>query len=1725
MNQLFFFRLNPNLEMIKKLVLPVIVLPVIVLIIMVSLLFIINNSNDKFKVDQLTIDQQRQQHKNHLNNSPFAETLTWGKKKRKLNGLPPNRYFEQMWELSINPTTGKLDDGELTILREQIIQQRAGLRNPGDANNAWVERGPNNIGGRTRVIMFDPNDTSNNTVYAGGVSGGLWINTNITSAASTWARVENVPGNLSVTSITVDPRNSNMWYVGTGEQYTAGDVVGNGVYGTIDGGTTWTAINIPVADNGDINFNATNLFLSGTYYVNDILAWDNGVSTELFVGVGAHLYGDASNPTNWLGLQSAGLYRSVDNGLSWNRIESANMEYTFSGNNYYYIPNDFEIGADNRLWLGTISTPGIGATGGGRVFSSTNGSTWTEAAASPLTDSDRVELEASATNANKIYALTQGSSSPVHMYETTNAFASITSLSLPNDADTGISANDFCRGQAFYDLVIEADPADDDIFYIGGIDLFKTTNGGSSYTQLSHWYGGFGFQLVHADQHSIAFANNSSTRMLYGNDGGVYFSNNAGGNITVRNNGYNVTQFVKAGIGPDGNGDTIGIFSAGAQDNGTQAFRDGNTSPGVNSSEELSDGDGFYTFIDKDGQYAIATYVNNVIYRFDLPWNGLGRRQGGATTLLSDQSTGDFVNQMDYDSDANRLLSNNSAGTSYSIRSINVAANSNGAFTNNALTSKPTAFRASPFATNTWYVGTADGSLLRLTNVTNSSATFTAITTPFVGSVSSVRFGETANDLIVTMHNYGVTSVWYSPNAGANWLSKEGNLPNIPVRDFLLNPLEPNEAIIATQLGVWQTLDFDTTNPSWTQSYNGMSDVSVTSLDYWDVSGDDMTNQVIASTYGRGVFTGSFTETGIPDSEAPTAPTNLAASNSTGNSVDLNWDAATDNVGVTEYGIYQDGILIDTTPIDSYQVLGLNPLTSYDFYVIAKDAAGNSSPQSNTVTATTIAPDTEAPSTPLNLLASNVTTSTVDLAWEASSDNYNSVSYDIYQNGVFVINVSTTTSQIIGLSGDTVYSFKVRATDPAGNESEDSNEVAILTLLSDFTYCVSQSTNTDDEYIGRVQLNTIDNPSGPLFYSDFTSMSTTLRKGIQYTINITPVWTGTLYNEGYGVWIDYNNDGDFVDAGEEVFTVAPSQTNPVSGSFTIPQSASESDLRMRVTLRYNQTPGPCDSFTYGEVEDYTVKVIGSGDLIYSNNTWTPYAPSPITGVDNALVLDGTYNLIGDIQLNNIRVNEGANMVIEKAQSLTLNGDLISKDNVVLDSDSDEYASLIVTNFVVGNVQYKRFVNTTASSGGNDLIAPPVFGEAFDDFRTANPNILSNSANTLFLFGPFDKVTDTYLLYSDTETAPMYAGTGYRSASTDASTFTFTGLVNTRNVSVPIVNDGPNSPEWNLVGNPYPSYVKLSDFLAANSDQFDTQSAGIYGYDGDASNGWTIWNQAYSDMNSNAIIAPGQGFLVASATNNGQINFTPTMRSIGSDDDFIAGRQETNSTIVHLQLELNNATEGNYKTDFYFTDNATNGLDFNYDASIFGGQAPSSFALYSHLLEENYSIDMAIQSLGFDALTNAVIPLGIHNNQGQQFSISISESTIPENVEVYLEDTQTNTFTLLNNSDYTITLAQDLNTIGRYLLRFNEETLSANFNEGHNLDIYTTSQPKTLVVKGLLFEDTTFTIYDIQGRVVKTITLDGSQTVNRIDVSSVSKGIYIVSLKNGMQERIEKVVVK
>ncbi|WP_435525123.1 GEVED domain-containing protein [Chryseobacterium indoltheticum] len=159
------------------------------------------------------------------------------------------------------------------------------------------------------------------------------------------------------------------------------------------------------------------------------------------------------------------------------------------------------------------------------------------------------------------------------------------------------------------------------------------------------------------------------------------------------------------------------------------------------------------------------------------------------------------------------------------------------------------------------------------------------------------------------------------------------------------------------------------------------------------------------------------------------------------------------------------------------------------------------------------------------------------------------------------------------------------------------NTVSVTTLAgSTVTYCSATSTNTSDERIGNVKFGTINNTStGTAGYENFTSVSTNVTRGTAYAISVTPVWTSTKYNEAYAVYIDYNKDGDFTDSGELVWTKTGSQTSPVTGSITIPSTATFGNTRMRVMMQYSSVPSSsCGSYTYGQVEDYTLNIVSSG---------------------------------------------------------------------------------------------------------------------------------------------------------------------------------------------------------------------------------------------------------------------------------------------------------------------------------------------------------------------------------------------------------------------------------------------------------------------------------------------------------------------------------------------------
>ncbi|WP_449399507.1 GEVED domain-containing protein [Chryseobacterium wanjuense] len=240
--------------------------------------------------------------------------------------------------------------------------------------------------------------------------------------------------------------------------------------------------------------------------------------------------------------------------------------------------------------------------------------------------------------------------------------------------------------------------------------------------------------------------------------------------------------------------------------------------------------------------------------------------------------------------------------------------------------------------------------------------------------------------------------------------------------------------------------------------------------------------------------------------------------------------------------------------------------------------------------------DTVAPTAPV-LAASGTTSTSTNLSWSGATDNVAVTGYDVYQGASLIGSTASTSYTVTSLTPSTTYSFSVKAKDAAGNVSPSSNTVSVTTLAgSTVTYCSASATNTGDERIGNVKFGTINNTStGTAGYEDFTSVSTNVTRGSAYTISVTPVWTSTVYSEAYAVYIDYNKDGDFTDSGELAWSKAGSTTTPATGSITIPAAASLGTTRMRVMMKYSSVPtSSCGSYTYGQVEDYTLNIVSSG---------------------------------------------------------------------------------------------------------------------------------------------------------------------------------------------------------------------------------------------------------------------------------------------------------------------------------------------------------------------------------------------------------------------------------------------------------------------------------------------------------------------------------------------------
>ncbi|GAA4043147.1 hypothetical protein GCM10022409_31420 [Hymenobacter glaciei] len=756
----------------------------------------------------------------------------------------PDLAEEQDAALTRDPATGTVPRERLLIAKEQaerMLQARAAAQQRGTSYGGslsaanWTEKGPSNIAGRVLALMPDPSDATGNKVWAASAGGGLWKSDNAAGTTPTWNKVSDTFANLAVSTLAYDPTSANfdVMYFGTGEGFSNADAIrGLGIWKSTDHGVTWTQLS-------STNFNVTgsNVF----NFVNKIVVDKNG----------------------WVyAATSLGLRRSQDGGTTWTAV-------LFTANRV----GDVEVDPTTGTVFATVGPN----TNGGGIYRSTSGdlNTFTNLntlpgnGLPPSGTTTRVDIALAPSNPQQMYALfcSGGSGTPAMtrntlygIYRSADGGNTWQVLPRPVDSDPGIGS-DFTRGQAWYDLAINVSPTDPATVFIGGIDIFKTSNGTDAtaanvaWQQTTHWYGGFGFQNVHADQHAIEFAPGSGSRAYFGHDGGVAVTANATAaipTITPINTNFNITQFYAVAVHPtDAN-----YFLAGAQDNGTQQFR------GVSGSvtRDVNGGDGAFCAIDQDQpDVQFATYVYCNIYRDTNKGDDFF-----PDVVEQDNTHGSFINPLEYDSKNNVLYYNYSSGTLLALRR---ALNANAGTPTLSTIALPGAVNGaivthvaiSPNVDDRVYVGTNTGRVIQVDNASTATPTITTILNIGVNvSISSIgveKFvvGAAATPdqhILATVSNYGQPSVYQTTDGGTNWANVEGNLPDMPVRWVLPDPTGSKRALIATELGVWSTDDLYAASVVWTPSNSNLANVRV---DMLRVRKSD--RMLVAATHGRGLFT------------------------------------------------------------------------------------------------------------------------------------------------------------------------------------------------------------------------------------------------------------------------------------------------------------------------------------------------------------------------------------------------------------------------------------------------------------------------------------------------------------------------------------------------------------------------------------------------------------------------------------------------------------------------------------------------------------------------------------------------------------------------------------------------------------------------------------------------------------------------------------------------------
>jgi hypothetical protein len=485
-----------------------------------------------------------------------------------------------------------------------------------------------------------------------------------------------------------------------------------------------------------------------------------------------------------------------------------------------------------------------------------------------------------------------------------------------------------------------------------------------------------------------------------------------------------------------------------------------------------------------------------------------------------------------------------------------------------------------------------------------------------------------------------------------------------------------------------------------------------------------------------------------------------------------------------------------------------------------------------------------------------------------------------------------------------------------------------------------------------------------------------------------------------------------------------------------------------------------------------------------NNDWSEPAnwSTNATPGSNAIVtlpsgLDTYPTATGPVTVNSVIMNNGSSLIAED----TFDG-FINFNKTLVENEWFNIASPVV------GQDMDEFARTQGLRSGTINFIPETFALGYWNNNYFN----TNSQHW------------QYLHSANSGTGlPFISGEGRAVSVATNRDVTFTGTMPTDDVSIAITQGIYNT--YNLIGNPYPSYIPSIDILTENDIKL--QQLTLWFWDHTSNGGEYVTKNFVNGM----LIAPGQGFFIQRMPGSEAVtfDFTEAMQSHSPTDTFL----RTNSNNPEIKVTMSDGTNTK-DTDIYYIDGTTTGWDNGYDSTIFN---PSDdFELFSYLVSDNQGEGLAIQSLPPSNYEAMIIPLGVNVDTENLVTLEISATSLnlPAGINVYLEDKEDNTFTLLDDtSSFSTTLSGSLNGIGRFYLHTRtESSLSApNDFEINNISMYTTSEENLRIV-GVQSGKASVVIYDILGKQILSTSFEGAGVNDILLPKHISEGVYIVRMK-------------